>query len=426
MKLSALLIFLFFFLSGKSQVEYNEYFTGERLRFDFVIAGSRDCSNIYPYRFVREPKWGGPVLNLTDTFRYGELFAEIIDTASGKVVYSKGFSSLFKEWQLTEGPSKGDQAYLESFVMPFPKVAVTISISERLADMNFRQIFSFSFDPLSTQVEAPNRAIEGEYRLLKNSGDTRNNVDLVIVGEGYTIKEKKKFFEDANESLQFFFNWEPYKKYADRFNIHALFLPSPGKGADIPGDSAWQNTPLNASFYTFGSERYLTSRNNMTLHEAVAYIPYDQVCMLVNTDKYGGGGVYNAFTVFCSDDEYSGFLFIHEFGHAFASLGDEYYTSPTAYDESVNLTTEPYQPNITTNITFEKKWKNMISDTVPIPTPNDSAYADVIGMFEGAAYQGKGIYRPAFDCAMKSKTYTKFCPVCQVAIENMILFYCDE
>ncbi len=426
MKIIATSILLLFFYAGRAQVLFSDYFTGERLRYDYVIAGDYHKIYIYDNRFVREPEWGGSTVNLIDTFRYGELFVEVFDSASGEMIYSRGYSSLFKEWQIVNEAKYREKAFLESIIVPFPVNTIKLIINERDSLSEFVPVHFTYLNPHYPIVSEGNHRIHTRVHNLMSSGPSSNMIDIAIIAEGYTSTEETDFLNAANDYMEYFFTWEPYKNYRNKFNFYAVFVPSEQSGTDIPNVTIWRNTVLNTSFNTFGSERYLTTSDLAELREIVMDIPYDQICVMVNTEKYGGGGVYNSFTVFSAKNEFSGFLFLHEFGHAFAGLADEYYTSPTAYDEMIGTNIEPYQPNITTHMNFHLKWEDMINDTVPVPTPNCEKYSGVVGLFEGAAYQAKGIYRPAYDCAMKSKTFTEFCPVCQRAIERMIWFCCGE
>jgi hypothetical protein len=426
MKILLLLFTLFLFIPFRAQVVFTDHFTGERLRYDYILTGNSQSTSIYDYRFVREPYWGGSTRNLIDTFHYGELLVEVYDSATNIILYSKGYSSLFKEWQLTKEAKLKELAFIESLVIPYPKYTIKIVLYERDSLLEFQLIHFSFFNPMQTGIPVCNHQERISVTNLLTSGDPNSNIDIAIISEGYTALEQQKFYDDTKRSIETFFSWLPYRNHHDSFNFYAVFTPSEESGSDIPGDSLWRNTVLNSSFYTFGSERYLTVSDIVHMREIVSDIPYDQICVMVNTEKYGGGGVYNSFTVFSAKNEFSGFLLMHEFGHAFAGLADEYYTSPTAYEDSIETSIEPYEPNITTRVNFQSKWADMISDTIPVPTPNCEKYRGTVGLFEGAMYRAKGIYRPAFDCAMKSKTCAEFCPVCQRAIERMILFNCGQ
>lgn len=423
MKTYAIIFFLLALTMLKAQIPYDSFFNRERLRFDYGIIGTADTTKVVDYNFYREPTWGGSPSNLIDTMRYGDFMLEVYDSASNRLLYSRGYSTLFKEWKTTKEAITNERLFLESVVMPFPKSPVKISILERNSAVQFVPVHSTYLNPKKKLIDTKSTPANVDVKTLVNNGPSGDKVDIVILSEGYIAEQKYKFFNDAERFKNVFFQWRPYNDLAKNFNFHAVFSQSDEAGTDIPTDSLWVNTTLNSHFNTFNTARYLTTEDILRIRDLLADLPYDQICILVNTDRYGGGGIYNYFTVFTSDHQDSEFLFHHEFGHAFAALADEYYTSDVAYNDMFNLEREPYQPNITTLVDFGSKWEYLISDTVPVPTPNLRSYSDVIGVFEGAGYSAEGIYRPYYNCSMKSITHDAFCPVCRKAIERMVVFY---
>jgi hypothetical protein len=416
------LIFFFSVLVLNAQSEYSDYFKTGRLRFDYAISSVNGSCRINPFQFYFEPVWGGSKSFVEEKLNYGDMLLEVFDSTSDKLLYSYGYSTLFKEWLTTERGKDTTKIFIETVLMPDPKKTIRIRISDRDSFLNFKEVYTTYFNPLTDIVEVLKQPEVSEVRSLRNSGDPSGKTDIVIISEGFTQQQKDKFFRDAEKFSEILFTWDPYKAYPKSFNIYAVFLPSEQPGADIPPDSDWVSTALNTRFYTFGSERYLTTDDMQKVRNAVSGIPYDQICIMVNSDKYGGGGIYNYYTVFTSDNIISEFLFMHEFGHNFASLADEYYTSQTAYVNMFGKNTEPLEPNITTLTSFDKKWKDMLKDTVPVPTLSDENYKNIIGVYEGAGYCEKGIYRPYMDCSMKSKINNAFCPVCKRAIVKMIKY----
>lgn len=410
-------------ISPEAKGNFDHFFTEHRLRFDYTITGHYDESKIYPVAFHKEPCWGGSKENVIDTFRYGDLMLEVYDSLTGKLIYSRGYSSLFKEWQHISGPETMERGFTESVAMPFPRRTVSIKISERNIIQSFNKIFSCYLNPLLTDILPGEQPENTEVREIAVNGPSELKLDMVFVAEGYTRKEKDKFFADAKKYGNLLFASEPYKFLRDRFNLYAVFIPSDESGADYPPDSFWVNTALNTSFNTFGIERYLTVSDIRTLRNSIAGIPCEQAVILVNSDRYGGGAIFNSFMVFCTGHKYSEFLFHHELGHSLSSLADEYYTSEVLYEQRLDFETEPFQPNITTLVNFKSKWESMIPDTIPVPTPNDVAFSGVVGVFEGAAYQSKGLYRPMYDCRMKSISHKEFCDVCKKTIADFIRFY---
>ncbi len=247
-------------------------------------------------------------------------------------------------------------------------------------------------------------------------------VDIVMIPDGYTKDEMDQFKKDCEKFANYLFNTSPYKENKDKFNIRGVEAPSEESGTDIPADNVWKNTLLNTSFYTFDLERYLMTDDYKTVCDVAANAPYDQIYIIVNSDKYGGGAIYNYYSLCIHQSRFEEYIFTHEFGHGFAGLADEY-SSDVTYENFYPLDVEPLEPNLTTLVNFKSKWKDMVNDTIPIPTPNDSKYKNVVGAFEGGGYTSKGIYRPSLDCTMRSLSVNKFCPVCKRAIQEMIDFY---
>ena len=262
------------------------------------------------------------------------------------------------------------------------------------------------------------------YTKIINHGAADTLLDIALIAEGYTLDEMPKFLEDAKRVADYMLSVEPYASLKYRINIYAIESPSVESGVDIPGHEKYANTNINSSFYTFGSERYLTTPDTWSMHDIAANVPYDQIIILNNSKKYGGGGFYNHYCQSTVDHKESEIVVVHEFGHAFGGLADEY-VGGVNYDGFYNMNVEPWEPNITTNIDFASKWKSLIPDSIPVPTPREPDYQEVVGMFEGGGYMAKGIYSPTMNCRMKDNSASDFCPVCLEAIRQKILFYCE-
>jgi hypothetical protein len=254
------------------------------------------------------------------------------------------------------------------------------------------------------------------------TGKTESRVDLVIVGDGYTAGEREKFVGDCEHIVEEFFDVEPLKSHRSRFNVRGVFVPSRESGIDEPRKRVFKDTPFGMSFNTFGSERYCMTEDLWAVHDAISAVPHDAVFLMANSSRYGGGAIYNFYTAFVSDNEYDDYLCVHEFGHGFAGLGDEYYDSEVSYNEFYPRGVEPWEPNITALLdTTHLKWSRLVAPGTPIPTPaDDPRYIGAVGAFEGAGYAAKGLYRPAVDCKMFSKANRAFCPVCAQAIVEAI------
>lgn len=411
-------------LLTQAQLIFDEHFTDRTMRFDFILAGNSESTKVFPVSVITEPFWGGSLQNLTDPFNYGNFRYEVFDAGTGTVLYSKGFCTLYQEWQTTAEAKRIEKSFHEVATFPFPKNKVRFVLSIRGRDGLFTKLYETDIDPASYFIinEKPDEALATR---IYGSGDPHTSLDIAFLSEGYTKGEMGKFRADVKRMADILFEEAPFDKYRERINIWAVEAPSQESGTDVPGEGIYVNTALNSSYYTFDVDRYLTTQDIRSVNDYAAAAPHDQIVVLINSPKYGGGGVYNYYSAVTSDHKFTPQVFTHEFGHGFAGLADEYYSSEVAYEEFYPLAVEPWEPNITTMVNFESKWKDLIAKSVPVPTPNTKKYTGVTGLFEGGGYSAKGIFRPSFDCRMKSNEAESFCEVCQGAIEEMILFYLE-
>jgi len=286
---------------------------------------------------------------------------------------------------------------------------------------NWIENFRYTIDPENIFISRERKAIHPVFE-VHLSNDSWNALDVVFLPEGYTQDEMTKFRNDCLRFAEYLLKAKPFNENTDRINIRAVLAPSAESGTDIPGNNIWKQTRLNSNFYTFGLDRYLTTMDVKSTRNLAANVPYDQIVILVNSKQYGGGGIYNYYAITTSDHLLADYVFIHEFGHSFAGLGDEYYSAEVTYIDYYNLEVEPWEPNLTTLVEFERKWQDMLQPDTPVPTPGEEGYKDMLGVFEGGGYTAKGMYRPFYDCTMKSAGYDNFCPVCIRAIQRMIDF----
>lgn len=417
-----LLSFVFAAASVNAQINYDTYFTPERLRIDLVFAGNTTSQNIFLDGLAKECAWSGSKTNLVDQFKYGEYYLEI-KTPAGETIYSKGFNTLFQEWRTIAEAKTTPKSFNSSYTVPFPKEKVQLVVSERVKSTGkFKEIYAIEIDPADKLISKETSNHFKVTPVLQN-GNPNEKVDILFIAEGYTAAEMDKFQKDAAKFAGYLFDIEPYKSRKQDFNIWAVESISEESGTDIPHQDIWKKTVAGSNFFTFRIDRYLTAPDQKLISQIASNAPYDALYVIVNTSKYGGGGIYNFYGLSMSDHKTEAPVFVHEFGHSFAGLGDEYYESETAYEDFYNLKTEPWEPNITTLVNFESKWKDLISKDTPVPTPNDPKYLDVLGVFEGGGYMAKGIYRPYYECRMKNNTAKGFCPACQRAIHKMIDSY---
>jgi hypothetical protein len=413
---------LLILLSITSFAQFENYFTNETLRLDYTHAGNAENEFYYLDEIIAEPFWGGSKTNLIDRYKYGKYYFEVYDKAGGILIYSRGYSSLFAEWQTTLEAREVSKSFEETIIFPMPLNPVIVKMYSRSWKGKLIKQVEYAVDPKDYFIK---RGLKKEYPVYQAlaQGDPSEKVDIVILPDGYTKDEMDLFIEDCDKFSEVLFEFYPYSEYKDRFNISGVLAPSEESGADIPKDSIWKNTILSSSFYTFDSERYCMTTENKNVRNLAANVPYDQIYILVNTEKYGGGAILNHYNVSVNSNKKAGKIFIHELGHGFAGLGDEYYNSSTSYNDFYNLEIEPWEPNITTLTDFDSKWGHLVADSIPIPTPDSSMYNSSMGVFEGGGYSAKGIYRPRNDCLMHTFDGDTFCDACVEAIVKRINFY---
>ena len=368
----------------------------------------------------KEPYWGGSHTNLIAP-DLGNFRLQVFD--GSQLVFSKGFNSLANEWATLEEAKTEKRLFAHAMQLPFPAKKLLLHLDKRDKQGVFQTIAAkelFPDDYFIIEEKQPDYPI----KQLLNNGNAAKKVDIVILAEGYTAAEAEKFYTDAQRMTDYMFTIPPFDKLKKDFNVYAIAVPSKESGTDVPGKYIYKNTAFNASFYTFNQERYLTTNSMKAIADAASAVPYDQVYILVNTSIYGGGAFYNHLNLASADNELAEKVYIHEFGHGFVGLADEYYYDwdPT-FQETYDPKIEPWEENITTLVNFESKWEDMVKKSIPIPTPRISKYQNTLGAFEGGGYTSKGVYSPMQDCRMKSNDPKGFCPVCERAIRKIVDFY---
>jgi hypothetical protein len=409
----------FWSFSAYPQVKFDQFFMDKTLRLDFLLAGNYSETHVYPVQMKQEPYWAGSKVNLVDQLNHGNYRFKVLDHSSGALIFSRGFSTLFQEWQTTSEAKKMERSYYQAIFFPFPQHKVIVKIENRDRQGVFQPLFETIVDPDDYFIlrENPYPSVK---TMIAENGEPGEKVDIVFLAEGYISADQEKFNSDVKRLSDYLFESEPFSENKNKFNIVALWTPSLESGMDVPGESVYKDTRFNSAFYTFNISRYLTTSDMKSVYDAAACVPWDFAVVLVNTERYGGGGIYNFVTVCSSDNESSGKVFAHELGHGLAGLADEYYNSEVAYEDFYNKGVEPWEPNITTLVDFPSKWKKFVADSIPVPTPRTPAYKKVTGVFEGGGYMEKGIFSPMQDCRMKSNRTERFCPVCSDAIQKVI------
>lgn len=410
------------FLSVQAVAQFDRFFENRTMRMDYYHSGSHDTQQYAFDELIAEPYWGGSKTNLIDTFNYGNYCVKVFNLATDSLLYSRGYNTLFGEWQTTDESKNTQRSFSESVVFPFPNQPVKVVLYARNWNGVMEPQMEYVADPANYFIKQDRRLVYPYFEAYK-SGNPAEKVDIVILPDGYTEEEMGLFVADCKKFTEGLFQFAPYNKNKDKFNIYGVWAPSEQSGNDIPADGVWKKTILHTSFYTFNSERYCMTYDDKSVRDLAANAPYDQIYILVNTEKYGGGAIYNYYNVSVNSNEKAAKIFIHELGHGFVGLADEYYDSSTSYNDFYNLTVEPWEPNITTLVDFGSKWQDMVKKRTPIPTPDTDEYIKKVGAFEGGGYVAKGMYRPKHDCLMKTFAGDDFCPVCEKAIQDMIDFY---
>ncbi len=406
---------------------FEKFFEDETLRVDYIFSGNATQQYIFLDGLSQTPLWAGRKHHLAELPLAGNGEITMKDEESGETIYRTSFSSLFQEWQSTEEATHLQKSFENTYLLPFPKQKAEITISLKDAHGKVCSSFTHTINPKDILIEKKGTKFITPHRYLHKGGDLDKCIDVAIIAEGYTASESDLFYQDATIACEALFEHEPFKSMKDRFNIVAVAAPSMESGVSIPNKDEWKNTAVGSHFSTFYSDRYLTTPHVKKIHDIMAGIPYEHLIILANTDTYGGGGIYNSYTLTTAHHKQFRPVVVHEFGHSFGGLADEYFYDDQ-YTEMYPSDTEPWEPNITTLVDFSSKWKDMLPSHTKIPTPPtkdpEKIYTE-IGVYEGGGYSSKGVYRPAMECRMKINEAPAFCPVCQRALQRLIEFYTE-
>jgi len=421
--MKTLIILSLLTLNISGAVNYDKYFADKTMRLDYYHFGNQSDEKIIFGGISEEKYWGGSKNNLIDSTGYGNYFFRVFNKKSSKEIYSRGFSSLFQEWQFTEEAKSNYRIFTETIIFPYPLDEINIKIYKRDRRNNFIEEFSLDIDPKSIYIKREEK-VKYPTENLYPMKHTDRALDIALIPEGYTFGELDNFRLKAKEFSQFLLDIKPFNEFKDKINFWLILSPSIESGCDIPGQNIWKNTIVNSSFYTFESERYLMTTDMWKIRDIASNVPYDQIFILANTDKYGGGGIFNYYSITSANNPLSAKVFVHEFGHGFVGLADEYGDDPTYINYYPN-DIEPWEPNITTLANFQSKWKEFVEKETPIPTPEDEIYKNKIGVFEGAGYASKNVYRSTYDSIMRTLKSNEFNKVSKDAIKSMLNYYTE-
>lgn len=412
-------------IDTSENIVYSDFFTGNTMRFDFHHAGNSNEENYFFDKVIREGEWAGSEVSLINPFDYGEQNFRIIDSATGRLIYKNNYCTLFNEWQTTPEATMTVRSFPESVVFPEPKQDFTIEIYARNKTSKvWEKKYTQNVDVDDYNIQPGKKPYESVD--IHIGGTIAHSLDIVLLPDGFTAAEKDKFLASCLMWSNALFKYSPFTENRHRINIRAVWAPSNEKGIDKPGIGKWVDNLLDTRFYTFNSERYQMTEEFQKVRDVAACAPYESIFILTNTDKYGGGGIYNFYGLGSAGKTgRTGEVYVHEFGHSLMGLGDEYVEIGNTVSALYPAGKEPWEPNLTRFVDFNGKWENMIEEGTPIPTTieNGSKPEDwKIGAYEGGGYLEKGIYRGWPECMMKA--LTEFCPVCQKAISRYLDYIC--
>lgn len=405
--------------------DFDKWFVDRTLRVDYLFSGNSEAQEVSVGEIVSFNGWAGRRHSLSDLLLDGNAQVIVKDEKSGSVIYKQSFSSLMQEWLLTDEAKNVRKAFENPILLPYPKSSVIVQILFRKNDGTYEEKISHKINPDDILI----RNIDGKnitkHEYIVHSGSPKECIDIVIVPEGYSKEEASLFAEDAEKACQYLFSHNPFDKMKYAFNVVRVDTFAVETGVSVPRKNLWKNSVFGSHFDTFYSDRYLTTSKMKNLHTILEGIPYEHIIILANSPEYGGGGIFNYYMLTSSRDSRFAPVLVHEFGHSFAGLGDEYF-----YEQDINLglydvNVEPWEPNLTTLVDFSKKWKDMLEKGVKIPTTDNKD--GKVGVYEGGGYVFKGVYRPVFsDCRMRNNESLHFCPVCERAVINAIEFYYNK
>ena len=403
--------------------EFEERFEDRTLRIDYTFSGNASEQHVALDRLSSTNDWWGRRINLTTNPLRGNGDLTIIDKQSGQTIYTTSFSSLFQEWITTEEALTVSRSFEFTLLIPMPRNEAIAQLALR-DNTGKESKHSFVINPKDVLIRDNSNAKPLPYTYIHKGGDSKGTIDVAILAEGYTANEMELFMEDARITAEEILSYEPFNSHRDKFNFIAVATPSVDSNVSVPQQGEWRNTAVGSNFMTFYMPRYLTSSNVYAMYDLVTNIPCEHFVILANTDTYGGGGIFNSYTLTTAHHRDFRPVVVHEFGHSFGGLGDEYfYDTNDDNDNMHSITHEPWEPNITTLVDFNSKWADMVEEGVETPSAPTKEREEnyTVGVYEGGGYLTKGIFRPAVVCRMRNNTAEHFCPVCERALERVIL-----
>ena len=400
----------FIIFSSVAAQSFSSYFEDKTLRIDYIFAGDSAQQDIFVDQLNVIPHWYGKRKRLAEVPLKGNGQVIVRDAENDSIIYRHPFSTLFQEWLATDEAKHTRKSFENVFLVPYPKRPVNITVELRDYHDRINATMTHSVDPQDILIRHIGERNVPAYATLHAAADPSRCIHIAFVAEGYQITELNTYLDDCRKAIRALFEHEPFKSLQDRFNIIALLSTSIDSGVSVPSQGIWKNTVLGSHFDTFYTQRYLTTLHLKKLHDVLAGTPYEHIIILTNTTTYGGGGIYNSYNLAAAHGPMYEPVVVHEFGHSFGGLGDEYPYGDS--DPMYFSDTEPWEPNLTTQHDFHGKWENLIRE-------------GKVGLVEGGGYLSHGVWRGQEDCRMRTNEYPTFCPVCQQALTRLIKFYTE-
>ena len=401
---------------------FEDYFEDKTLRIDYIFSGNAQQQEIAVDQLNVSPHWYGKRQRLAELPLEGNGQITVRSHKTGQVIYRHSFSTLFQEWLSYPEAQSIRKSFENVFLVPMPKDTVDVTLDLRDNRREIMATLTHQVVPTDILIRRIGEKDVTPFVTIQEAKDTQHCIHIAYLAEGYQQQEMSTFIDDVHVAMEVLFEHEPFKSMRDRFHIVAVKAPSKESGTSEPGRGIWKNTALHSHFDTFYSSRYLTTLHLKDMHDWLAGIPYEHIIVLVNSGRYGGGGIFNSYNLTSTHHSKYRPVVVHEFGHSFCGLGDEY-----AYEvEEVPMypkDIEPWEPNLTTLVDFPSKWQDLVDKKTPVPTPLTEKYKDKVGVYQGAGYNLRDVYRPCQDCRMRTNEHPVFCPVCQRALTNLINFY---
>lgn len=401
---------------------FEDFFEDKTLRIDYNFAGNAHQQEIAVDQLNVSPHWYGKRQRLAELPLEGNGQITVRSHKTGQVIYRHSFSTLFQEWLSYPEAQNVRKSFENVFLVPMPKDTIDVTLDLRNNRREVMASLTHQVVPTDILIRRIGEKDVTPYETIQEAKDSQHCIHIAYLAEGYQQHEMSTFIDDVRVAMEALFEHEPFKSLCDRFHIVAVKATSQESGTSEPGRGIWKNTALHSHFDTFYSDRYLTTLHLKDMHDWLAGIPYEHIIVLVNSGRYGGGGIFNSYNLTTTHHAKYRPVVVHEFGHSFCGLGDEY-----AYDiEEVPMypkDIEPWEPNLTTLVDFPSKWQDLVDKKTPVPTPLTMQYKDKVGVYQGAGYNLKDVYRPCQDCRMRTNEHPVFCPVCQRALTRLIDFY---